>query len=278
MSSRKSCINLEPAKPGSFFHISREVKPDYLLDSIKRNSCDKNAMEAQAQYDKLLSKAIDCYMKRTKQRLQLSPKKLLWEAVIVLEEHHTLKDVEKLSDYLAKKYGWQSIQIGLHRDEGYVDDVMGEFVYNYHAHIVFLMIDKRGIYVFKKREFGKKAMSILQTEVAEIMGMTRGISKLKSRRERLSAKQYRSVEKEKCDLQFKLDRMTDDAAMFEDVMLQEHDMRIKAENDNKELQQIVLALQENKKKENIAIDTEKKQPSDEETSSVKDIVHIPSRL
>ena len=176
MTSRKSCISIEKAKPGCFYHASREVSPTYLVDSSNKNDYDRNAKEAQAYYAELLNESTKNYMNRTKQRLQIKQEKLLWEAVIVLNSTHTLKDVQKLAKYLEKKYQWQPVQIVIHRDEGYKDK-RGIIRYNYHAHIVFFMLNKSGIYVFKKSNFGKKSMAILQTEVAKILKMPRGESK-----------------------------------------------------------------------------------------------------
>jgi len=244
MSKRKSCMNIEPARPGCFFHISREVVPNYLIDSTNRNSYDKSAIEAQAYYTKLLAEATYNYMKRTKQRLQVLEEKLLWEAVVVLEEYHTLEDIKKLAHFFEKKYGWQVVQTGLHADEGYEDEVAGKIIYNYHAHIVFLMLNKLGIYVFKKRDYGKKAMSKLQTDVARILKMPRGKDKRSSGRERLSAKQYRQVSQEKYDLQFKLDRMKEDASLFEEAMLDQQQLRMQSEVEIKQLQQKILKMQE----------------------------------
>ena len=223
--------------------MMRNVVPSYLVDSVERNSYDKSATEAMLYYKNLLSEATINYMKRTKQRIQVSNKKLLWEAVVVLDTHHTLDDVKKLTLYLQKKYKWQTVCIAIHRDEGYQDEITGKIIYNYHAHILFLMLNKQGIYVFKKRDYGKKAMSILQTEVAKILMMSRGESKLNSRRERLSAKQYRKVAQEKYDLKFEIERISAEAESFEDAMLREHRLRIEREDEIKKLQEKIKVLE-----------------------------------
>jgi hypothetical protein len=243
MQTRKSSISLEPAQQGCFFHMMREVVPSYIVDSVERNSYDKSAAEAMAYYEKLLNEANVNYMTRTKQMIQVANEKLIWEAVVVLDAHHTLNDVKKLTRYLENKYEWQVICAAVHNDEGYKDKITNKITYNYHAHILFLMLNKWGIYVFKKRDFGKKAMSVLQTEVATILQMPRGESKLKSRRERLSAKQYRKVAQEKYDLKFEIKRISAEADTFEDAMLCEHKLRIEREDEIKKLQEKIKILE-----------------------------------
>jgi hypothetical protein len=225
MSTRKSCINFQIAQPSCFFHNSREIIPSYLIDSPERNEYDKGAVVAKKHYEKLLSRATDNYTRRTKQRLQVSMDKLLWESVVVLESHHTLEDVQKLIKHFEKKYGWQAIQSSLHRDEGYRDEITGEIVYNYHAHIVWLMLDERGIYRFKKRDFQKKDMARIQTEVAQILQMQRGVSKKKSGIERIPAKAYRQVAQKLYDLEFEVMRITGELESTMDAWLAEKEKR-----------------------------------------------------
>ena len=246
MRKRKSCFNIKLAIKSCFYHNSREITPQYLVDSIERNSYDRNAKEAQEYYSKLIKEATIAYMKRTKQKLQVSEKKFLWEAVIVLDYFHTFSDVKKLVKFLNKNFGWQDIQIALHRDEGYIDEITNEIIYNYHAHIVFFMLNKKGIYSLKKRDFGKKRMSQIQTEVAKILRMQRGESKEKTGRKRLTARQYRQVAKEKYDLKFEIRRISDESDMFQDAMLNEYDLRCKAEDELKKLQDKIKIFEKEK--------------------------------
>ena len=102
---------IKPAMSGCFLHVSREIKPTYLIDSSLNNSYDRTAIQAENYVHKLRNEAIENYMERTKQKIQVSPEKELWEAVIVLEERHNLTDVKKVSDYLEKNmvgdlYSW----------------------------------------------------------------------------------------------------------------------------------------------------------------------------
>jgi len=110
---------------------------------------------------------------------------------VVIEDRHTLADLYQLGEVFEKKYGWRAVQIAIHRDEGYVEEDGNKKKYNYHAHMVFMMVDENGIYRFKKRDFGKKALSELQTVTARVLGMNRGIPKILSRRQRLEHREYK---------------------------------------------------------------------------------------
>jgi hypothetical protein len=231
MKERRSCMSIQLAKAGCFAHLSRKIIPSYLVNSIEKNSYDLDAEEAQIYYLKLLNEAIDNYIARTKQNIQVNLEKLLWEAVFVLEDQHTFDDVKKLAQYFKEKYGWQHVNMAIHRDEGHLDEMTGEIVYNYHAHIIFLMLNKKGIYVFKKREFGKKKMSVLQTEVANKLNMKRGESKLKTGNEHIAPKIFRKVAKEIDDLKFELKRISGEADNFLEMWLAEKEERMQYEKD-----------------------------------------------
>lgn len=195
---RVSSINLKTSSPNSFKHNDRTTIPSYLLEKedSKGIECNRSAQEADELYMQLKQESSNNYTERTGQKIQTAEEKLRWSAVINIDEHHTLQDVENLAKKLEEKYGWQSLQVAIHRDEGYKDKE-GKTHYNHHAHLEFFMLDKEGIYRFKKRDFGMKKMSDLQTEVAEVLGMERGKPKRETKRERFEHRQYREVAKER---------------------------------------------------------------------------------
>ena len=171
-----SSIHIQPSKDNNTVHNDRDIAPDYLL---KKQSLgvefDKTAEDADALYMTMLNSATYNYSKRTGQKIQA--KKIKWSAVVNINENTTMDDLKRLSSFLEEKYGWQCYQIAIHRDEGHIDNESGETVYNLHGHLELLMLNKDGIYCFKKRDFGKKKMATLQTEVADILGLERGISR-----------------------------------------------------------------------------------------------------
>lgn len=168
-----SSINIEPSKINNTEHNTRFVSPTYLLKEKSLGvEYDLNHEEAEALYQSLLNEAVSNYTQRTGQHLQA--KKLRWSAVVNIKDTTTMDDLKKLTQKLYQEYGWQCYQIAIHRDEGHKDPDTGETIYNLHAHLEFLMLNKKGIYCFKKGEWGKGKMSKLQDLVAEQLQMKRG--------------------------------------------------------------------------------------------------------
>lgn len=187
----KSCITIEKSTPNALQHNDRTNAPDYLMqERIGNYSFNRSAEEAQALYQELRKEAFGNYTKRTGQKVQTAEDKMRWSAVVNLNANHTLEDVQNLADKLCEKYGWQEIQVAVHLDEGHKNE-RDVIVLNRHAHIEFFMLDKQGIFQFKKRDFGKKQMAEMQTFVADTLEMERGQSKLETKRERLSHRQYK---------------------------------------------------------------------------------------
>lgn len=168
-----SSINIEPSKINNTEHNTRFVSPTYLLKEKSLGvEYDLNHEDAEALYQSLLKEAVTNYTQRTGQQLQA--KKLRWSAVVNIKDTTTMDDLKKLTQKLYQEYGWQCYQIAIHRDEGHKDPDTGETIYNLHAHLEFLMLNKKGIYCFKKGEWGKGKMSKLQDLVAEQLQMKRG--------------------------------------------------------------------------------------------------------
>lgn len=170
-----SSISLERSKINNVEHVTRRISPTYLLKNKSLGvECSLSTQEASRLLFSLEDEAIRNYTERTGQKLQ--SKNYKWSAVVNIKETTTMNDLKKLTGYLYEKYGWQCYLIGIHRDEGYLDPDTNQVKYNLHAHLEFLMLNKKGIYCFKKGEWGKGRMSRLQSEVANILGMKRGES------------------------------------------------------------------------------------------------------
>lgn len=168
-----SSINIEPSKINNTEHNTRFVSPTYLLKEKSLGvEYDLNHEEAEVLYQSLLKEAVTNYTQRTGQQLQA--KKLRWSAVVNIKDTTTMDDLKKLTQKLYQEYGWQCYQIAIHRDEGHKDPDTGETIYNLHAHLEFLMLNKKGIYCFKKGQWGKGKMSKLQDLVSEQLQMKRG--------------------------------------------------------------------------------------------------------
>jgi hypothetical protein len=172
--TRGSSINFKKSS-ASFEHNDRteEREPKHLLPEEFRqeNECDRSAIEAKLLLAEMIENAKKEYQERTGQKLQA--KIFAVEAVINLEAHHTLKDVEKINEYLEQKHGFRAIQSSIHRDEGHINEE-GKPEYNLHAHVVYCNLDKDGKTILKGLEKGD--FRELQTFVANALEMQRGQS------------------------------------------------------------------------------------------------------
>lgn len=162
-------------------------EPEYLLEKQYRKTNE---------YLKL-NDPKELYQEQLKLRTQnhargFAPKlkDVYWEAVVNLDEHHTLADVKKVADFIQQKYHLQTCSIAVHHDEGYTDKD-GAVKYNHHAHLCFLTMDN-GISTMRK--IRSKELRQMQSEVAQLLGLERG--KENSKATRLDHKQYREKAKE----------------------------------------------------------------------------------
>jgi hypothetical protein len=171
-------------------HIARttEKEPVYLLEKSERKP---NGFELLADVDKLHEEQMSLRKKNHSRGKTPELNDSLWEAVINLEEHHTMDDVKKVADFIHKKYHLTPTAIAIHRDEGYKDKTTGEVKYNYHAHVMFYTVDNGKS---QMRTIGKKALSEMQTEVANLLHMERG--QVNSKTVRLNHRQYREKARE----------------------------------------------------------------------------------
>ena len=153
------------------------------------------------------------------------------EAVVRVKRDTTVADVKRWTDLMEQKYGIRAVGIYLHMDEGHwatlkegqTEDMyrrtdgkewkrlneFGEWEYwksNYHAHVDFDWFDhKKGRCI----SLGKKVMSDMEDDLAQILGMERGTPKAisgvqgidtwdykdKMEKERLAEKYERGKEK-----------------------------------------------------------------------------------
>jgi len=222
----KSSIHLQPSSIKSLIHNCREVVPSYAIDAENKNEYSCTPEEAVATLYKLLSEAKKNYFDRTKQKIQTSDNRLVWEAVVNISAYHSLDDIKNLTEEFEKHFGWRVLHISIHKDEGHISKEDGKKVINYHVHILFFMLDSNGIYLMKKREFGKKKMAMIQTLTANILGMERGVPKIISGRERLNHWQYRKVMEMKNKFLLRIKKLTQTIEKAK-VIIKQKNLKIK---------------------------------------------------
>lgn len=215
---------------------TEKKEPEYLLDKQYRKTNE---------YLKLHDPK-ELYQEQIKLRTQnhsrgFAPhlKDVYWEAVVNLDEKHTLADVKKVADFIQQKYHLQPCSIALHHDEGYTDKD-GTVKYNHHAHLCFLTMDK-GISTMRK--IRSKELRQMQTEVAQLLGLERG--KENSKATRLDHKQYREKAKELAEKDHKLAQAEKINDIFAQQIVDRH--------------QDILTLKEQKK----IVEAERKKYKDE---------------
>ena len=229
-----SSIHIAKVSTGSFLHNDRSMKVSYLIDSSDKNECTLSADKAINNFNDLKLEAQKNYTNRTKQKMQKSTI-FLKEAIVNLEEHHTLKDLEPIKEKL-ESYGFKVLQMSVHRDEGFVN-TDNKKEKNYHAHITMFNLNVES---GKSIKFGKNyrtELSKLQTFVADTLKMERGKVSVKEHAKELNVK----VEKAST----RLDTHDYKKAMkIKEVALQEQEQIFKKENkyNFKEMQKEISSL------------------------------------
>ena len=202
-----SSIHIKKATAGSVAHNSRETHSYSVVFPDEKNECSHSSKQAFKEYRQELAIRAKAYQDRTGQKLQKNAITHL-SAVVNLEQHHTLADLETTKKEIEKKFDTKVFQMSIHRDEGKlvskedeklvytsgedffmdpktqelfwdkkftkkVDMSQYDIVKNYHAHIEFLGLDSRGEAI-KRNYMSKYNLSQLQTFVAKELQMERG--------------------------------------------------------------------------------------------------------
>lgn len=242
-----SSVNFQKAKSNSVAETTREFEAKYLLPKEHRGenefyNCGTDEKEL---FNQELAKA-----ERKGGRVP-KVENSLWEGVINLNKKHTIEDVNRVGEHIAKKFNIHYTRGALHRDEGHIDE-KGKVQYNIHAHINF-MTYKDGKQNWRLEFIDKEALRELQTEVAELLGMERG--ELNSKSVRANHRIFR----EKAD-EIKAER----EALKENNALKEQIQELKNENTSLKKSNSTLKGQNTKlKNENKNLKEENKKLEDD---------------
>jgi hypothetical protein len=163
---------IEKSTTHNFFHNAREDKrePSYLLPKEHRqsNETNKSGYEALSEFNELAKSRSDAYTKSTGQKLQKKTR-LLYSAVINLEEHHSLKDIEPIINYIEKSLDTKVIQSTCHHDEGHISKDDNKPRYNHHCHLEIFGLNSQGRGIAKS--INKEFLSNLQEFVSKQLSM-----------------------------------------------------------------------------------------------------------
>ena len=108
----------------------------------------------------------------------------LKEGVVVIKEDTTMEQLRKFCEVCEQRWGVTALQVFIHRDEGHYGTPGDNATWkpNFHAHIVW---DWMNHDTGKSCKLDEKAMSEMQTVLAEYLDMERGISKEVTEKEHL---------------------------------------------------------------------------------------------
>ena len=230
-------------------HNSRntEKQPTYLLDTDLRKSNDfVKLTDITVLHNEQLEirKNNRCRGKAPELRDSC------WEAVVNLEGRHSLEDMQPVLKLLQEKYHLTPTSVAIHRDEGYKDKD-GTVKYNYHAHIpCYTVYQGKSV----MRTIGKKQLSDMQTEVADLLGMQRG--QINSTAKRLEQSEYRRLAKVKQELERAKLAVLE---KVQPVLLKSVEEKKQLNSTVKKLQDEILSLKEQK----AIVEAERKKYKDE---------------
>ena len=204
----KSSIHLQTAKGGTILHNARENYSKSVVFTDEKNELWNDSKTAFKLFRDELEIRTKAYTERTGQKLHKTTSTMI-SGVVNLEQKHTLKDMEKIKDYLEKEFDTKVIQMSVHRDEGklinkenedlklvsgkdfflnakdnelYFDNKFTKKINmdewkiekNYHGHFEMLGLDTQGKTLRKKMNIVK--LSKLQDFTAQSLGMERSLS------------------------------------------------------------------------------------------------------
>lgn len=214
----KSCFHIDPMEEFAYWHDFRQgfQASNVQGELTKNNEYSCTFAEARAKAKRMKDEADAAYRVRTGRRPSYNSESIYWEATVNLRGFHTREDIEKVVKILEKRLGYRTVFWTRHRDEGHIatDDEMDElglsstdqrpFIENDHVHIAMFSLDENGNSLHRLNYGKPNLISQIQTEIAQALGMERGISKKITKRTHLTPRQYRQAMSLQEPLQAKL--------------------------------------------------------------------------
>ena len=179
---QQTSIHVQPVKGGSEQHNKREKELNYIRPELSHLNEYWEKDTQTARLENIKSR----YLKSTGQKMQAKATPIR-EAVVVIKSETTMEDLKKLSNAYRQRFGIDTFQIAIHKDEGYPK---GEWKPNLHAHLVFDWTNQE---TGKSLKLNRQDMVEMQTITAEVLQMDRGVS---SDKQHLTAQQYKSFAEE----------------------------------------------------------------------------------
>ena len=247
-----SSINIQPSSGNAIIHNERIFDVAY---AIKKD--DVNEYHRFASISETRKAIYEDYKLHHGRKLNTKATPIR-EAVVNLNENHKMEDLINLSQMLENDYQMKVLHIAIHRDEGHIDKT-GEEKINYHAHIVFSNYDFDKHITIKR---DKDVMRKLQTDVANCLGMERGLENSQS--VRLDHRQYKramqevevktkelqkelkEVKQENTELKYSFKEMQKTITSLENLTVEQkrelHSLNSKVKNEKAEYEELLKKL------------------------------------
>ena len=199
----KSSANFYKAFAAGIWHNTRYGnKPLSSFPEHEHRNVANMSFEAAKEIEaRLLEERSQKYMETHNQKFQC--KTAFLELVVNMREHHTLANLGLIAELVEKTFGYTPTLLAIHADEGHYDPETGDFIANVHGHIRFCVLDPNdGTSMYRKEmrtteEYTlaerKKKISQFQTDVSQILGMERGISKEITGRKHLTPYEFKKM-------------------------------------------------------------------------------------
>lgn len=114
-----SSIHIGTSSAGALIHNERIFSPDYLISNDKKINEYKSYTDLHISELENLAK-IDYQKHSINNRKLPKTATLIKEAILNLNENHTLQDLEKVKQTLENEYGYKISNMSIHKDEGYI--------------------------------------------------------------------------------------------------------------------------------------------------------------
>jgi len=162
-------IHIKPCKIGSAERHNRRLKELFNVrpELSYQNDFWQISQTLQERFNEI--KALVKEKTGRKMQAKATP---LHEGVVVIKNDTTMDELKELARRFQERFGFQTIQIAIHKDEGHFDEE-GKWKSNLHAHMVFDWYNHK---TGKSIRTTKADASKMQDICAEVLGMERGVA------------------------------------------------------------------------------------------------------
>lgn len=180
--TQQTSIHVQAVKGGSEEHNKRLKELSY----VRKDLSHLNGYWQSDTQSNRLSSIKEITKAKTGRSLQDKATPIR-EAVVVIKSTTTMTDLHRLAKRLQDRFGIETFQIAIHKDEGH--HKAKTWTPNLHAHMVFDWTDHE---TGKSIKLGRDDLVEMQTIVADTLGMQRGVA---SDRKHLNAVQYKLAQR-----------------------------------------------------------------------------------